>query len=143
MISCMKNQGITMKAGFVISYCLPPLIRMMMMMFLMCFPNIRPLISPDIRQKYLFHVGPRDFFKARDVCFFLINLSGSRSRLLICSVWTDLNTKIKIFKIRRQTPELSTLRHSARLSGGCRAKIQGFFPPPKTQTCSIQMFNNS
>ena len=118
-----------MKAGFVISYCLPPLIMMMMMMmFLMCFPNIRPLISPDIRQKYLFHVGPRDFFKARDVCFFLINLSGSRSRLLICSVWTDLNTKIKIFKIRRQTPELSRLRHSARHSGGCRAKkSKGFY----------------
>ena len=39
-----------MKAGFVISFCLPPLISMMMMMmmmmmFLMCFPNIRPLIS--------------------------------------------------------------------------------------------------
>ena len=135
MISCMKNQGITMKAGFVISFCLPPLIRMMMMMmFLICFPNIRPLISPDIRQKYLFHVGPRDFFKARDVCFFLINLSGSRSRLLICSVWTDLNTKIKIFKIRRQNPEPEpppTLGPTLR-----GLKIQKFLPHPKMQTCS-------
>ena len=128
MISCIAKQGITMKAGFVISLCLPLL--MMMMIMNDCFWCVSqtsglcfsPHHIPDIRQKYLFHVGPRDFFKARDVCFFLINLSGARPRLLICSVWTDLNTKIKIFKIRRQTPELSRLRHSARHSRGYKSK---------------------
>ena len=140
MISCVAKQGITMKAGFVISLCLPLL--MMMMIMNDCFwcvsqtsgVGFSPHHNPDIRQKYLFHVGSRDFFLARDVCFFLINLSGARPRLLICSVWTDLNTKIKIFKIRRQNPEPEPPPTLAPTLRGL--EIQKFLPHPKMQTCS-------
>ena len=52
-------------------------------------------------------------------------MSGARCRLLICSVWTDLNTKIKIFKIRRQNPEPEPTVYTRPDTPG--VKIQEFF----------------
>ena len=107
---------------------------MMMMMFLMSFPNIRSLIFSSLifAKNTCFLSRSRDFFRTRDVCFFLINLSGARYRLLICSVWTDLNTKIKIFKIRRQNPEPEPTVYTRPDTPG--VKIQSFLPQLKTQT---------
>ena len=122
-----------MKAGFVISLCLPDND---------ChnddddddvsdeFPKhpVSDFLLPKIlifAKNTCFLSRSRDFFRTRDVCFFLINLSGARSRLLICSVWTDLNTKIKIFKIRRQNPEPEPTVYTRPDTPG--AKIQEFF----------------
>lgn len=91
-----------MKAGFVFSYSLPIV---MMMIVSDVFPKHPVLVSLHVifDANTCFMLEP-EIALARDVCFFLINLSGSRSRLLICSVWTDLNIKIKI-QLRRQAPE--------------------------------------
>ena len=132
-----------MKAGFVISHCLPD-------------DNdddddvsdefpkhpVSDFLLPKIlifAKNTCFLSRSRDFFRTRDVCFFLINLSGARCRLLICSVWTDLNTKIKIFKIRRQNPEPEPTVYTRPDTPG--VKIQEFFTATENANIHFE-FNN-
>ena len=81
-----------MKAGFVISHCLPDDNDDDVSDEFSKHPASDFLLSKLLifAKNTCFLSGSRDFFRTRDVCFFLINLSGARPRLLICSVWTDL-----------------------------------------------------